>query len=197
MPDTIKHYWDILKDFTPCEVAKRCLIDYEDKQNKYKINFLNEVYSVSLNERKINSIYNNTEVSNFDLYLLILFYLVNAKQIDLSGEYVTCSGLKGADMFFTGSHELPTGKVAKIFGTNPVLFLNRGLMLGGKKSTFGDVAFELLPFSRIPVVYVLWKGDDELEADVSILFDKTIEIHFPLDIIHGLIKVVTKKLCNV
>lgn len=197
MSDAIEYYMDILvrqetENFTPDGVVRRCMVEYENKQNSYKIKFLNEIYSVNLNEKKIKSVYDSVEVLDFDLCLLILFYLVNAKQIEISGEYVTKCG----DIFFTGSHELPTAKLAEIFGTKPDMFLERGFKLGGKKLNLGDISFELFPFPRIPIVYVLWLGDEELDTNVSILFDETIEIHCTLDIIYGLVKVVTKKLCN-
>ena len=38
-----------------------------------------------------------------------------------------------------------------------------------------DKAFRLLPFPRVPLYYLLWKGDDEFEPRVSVLFDRSIE----------------------
>ena len=74
--------------------------------------------------------------------------------------------------------------------------MKSGVKLGGKQIKIGDAGFQVFAFPRIPMAYALWLGDDEIDANISILFDKTIDTHFPLDIILGLTNIVTKKICD-
>ena len=196
MANPISYYWEILKKSDATDVQKRCLVTYKNEQNIYELDFLNEKYNIHINDKKIISSADNSELKNFELILITLYYLINAKEVEISCEFVASLNLKGGDLFFTGSHELPTYKLIKTFKDKPELFLKSGIGLGGRQIQIGDIGFQVLPFPRIPMVYALWLGDDEIDANVSILFDKTIDTHFPLDIINGLTKIVTKKICG-
>jgi hypothetical protein len=53
-----------------------------------------------------------------------------------------------------------------------------------------------MPFPKIPLYYVLWAGDEEFEASLSILFDKSIERHLSADAIWGVVAWVSDALVN-
>ncbi len=38
-----------------------------------------------------------------------------------------------------------------------------------------------MPFPKVPLAYVLWKEDQEFPAQVTVMFDSTIQDHFSLD----------------
>jgi hypothetical protein len=42
------------------------------------------------------------------------------------------------------------------------------------------------PFPRIPIYYLLWIGDEEFEASIKILLDRSLEAHFAADATWGL-----------
>ena len=92
---------------------------------------------------------------------------------------------------FPGDFQKSTGRK---FGRRPDDFFEAGLSLGGVRVNYGDggLIFQALP--RIPVLCVLWAGDDEFPAKVNMLFDPTIEQHLALDTIWGLVRVITFKL---
>jgi hypothetical protein len=48
---------------------------------------------------------------------------------------------------------------------------------------YGDAAFVLLPFPRIPVTVILWTADEEFAARVDLLLDASCELQVPIDII--------------
>jgi hypothetical protein len=50
-----------------------------------------------------------------------------------------------------------------------------------------DAAYELLPFPRVPLYYLFWRGDAEFEPRISVLFDRSIETVFSADAIWGLV----------
>ena len=61
----------------------------------------------------------------------------------------------------------------KRFGREPESLSKVGVALGGRPYPAGDGAVTIRPLPRLPVTYIIWKGDDELDAGGNILFDET------------------------
>ncbi|MDR0469955.1 MAG: DUF3786 domain-containing protein [Peptococcaceae bacterium] len=59
------------------------------------------------------------------------------------------------------------------FHANLDVFLERGLLLGGKKVSLGDMSFTLPVLPYVPLTFVIWQGDDEIPPNGNILFDET------------------------
>ena len=59
-----------------------------------------------------------------------------------------------------------------------------------------DAAVCLKPFPKIPVYYILYAGDEEFPAKLSVLFDRSIERHLSADAIWGLVGLVSDALLN-
>ncbi|RPJ00971.1 MAG: DUF3786 domain-containing protein, partial [Deltaproteobacteria bacterium] len=58
-------------------------------------------------------------------------------------------------------HHLPVEEMESLYGRDPEAFLKAGKGLGGSEVLYGDKGFALEVFSKIPLAYVLWKGDEE------------------------------------
>lgn len=124
------------------------------------------------------------------LELLALIYLLHAGPWPLRGQLVTVQELRSAH-FFRGPHELKTRPVALRYGTDLDGFRRAAEGLGGERLDMADAAYRFFPFPRTPVLYLLWKGDEEFPANVSVLFDRSIEQHLPADAIWGLVNLTT------
>ena len=129
------------------------------------------------------------------LELLLLVYLLNVSNQPFKNEMVGAQDLQDAQ-FFQGPHELKTGELAAKFGRHPDRFLKAGLQLGGTRLAMADTTICLRPLPKIPVYYLLWTGDAEFPAKVSILFDRSIDRHLPADAIWGIVSVATDMLLN-
>ena len=115
--------------------------------------------------------------------LSILWYLINARDILLSGELAKPSDMSGGLIFTSGTHMLPLDKIAERYGDDIPGFLRRGAELGGEQPGYADVSLRLFPFPRVPVYILLWQQDCEFPARSALLFDSTCEAHLPPDII--------------
>jgi hypothetical protein len=125
--------------------------------------------------------------------LMAFAYLRHASDADLAGVRVGVSDLRSA-AFFKGPHVLPTAMLADRFGADPEGFARAAGRLGGVSVPLADQAFRFLPFPKVPFYFLLWTADPEFPAQVTVLFDRSIEAHLPADAIWATVTLVARRL---
>jgi hypothetical protein len=182
-----KEAWGILADQEPRDVAARTGAVFNPDTSTYRQRCLGQEILISLTDRDIvgTSVLGRFLVKDLDEYsrLSILRYLVHAKDLPLSGRLVKPADLPGRDFFSKGTHVLPFDKITNRFENDFDGFIKTGKSLGGSQVEYGDVSLKLMPFSRIPVVIILWTGDDEFPSESSLLFDSSCTSHAASDIL--------------
>lgn len=187
--------WKALLAAEPDDVCRRSLAQFEAASGAYIMDMLAKTYVVRPKERVIEILTTPpSKVTDIHVYVSAVQYLLNAKDVPRTGEWVTEKQLSYGDFFFTTPHPLPTAKILKRFGTDPDAFARACVKLGGEKLTFGDVSFELRVLPRLPLAYVLWRADDEFPARCQILFDSTAEEHLPVDALWSAMHLVSTEL---
>jgi hypothetical protein len=128
------------------------------------------------------------------LELVTVLYLVNVKAIHPIGtDIVGTKDLKEGH-FFQGPHALKIDPLIKRYGRDLIGFKTAAEYLQGTAREMADAAYMLLPFPRVPLYYLLWKGDDEFEPRMTVLFDRSIEKVFAADAIWALVNRVSTAL---
>jgi hypothetical protein len=158
--------------------------------------FLNEKVLLDLSARclKRNEGRGWEKTSDPLLELLTLVYLNNVNALQpLGKEIVGIKDLKEAH-FFQGPHALQIDPLLQRYGHDIKGFKDAAEYLAGHPMDMADAAYRLLPFPRIPVYYLFWKGDDEFDTRISVLFDRSIEELFSADAIWGLVNRVSTAL---
>jgi hypothetical protein len=182
-----KKGWDILANLEPDDVCKRSLADFDEQSGLYKLKSFGMDISIAPRDKNIFSHAPESEVLlkrlGYFSHLAILWYLISAKDISLSGHLIKPVNLKGGHLFFRGTHILPCDKVARKYSDNSKGFLTNGKNIGGEQLRYGDASVRLSPFPRVPVVLILWQKDEEFPERVDVLFDGTCEFQLPLDIL--------------
>jgi len=120
------------------------------------------------------------------LELVILVYLLHVKDVPPVHEMIGVNDLKDAH-FFQGPHALKTAPMLEKFGRHPAGLHRAAGQLGGTPLALADVAYALYPLPKIPLYFLLWEGDDTFAPSLSVLFDRTIEIHLTADAIWGVV----------
>ena len=161
------------------DVALRSKAQWDGE--KYLVRFMGENLAVDAKNKKIYSASNAAFKAGFNLQLCVLSYLNNAKDICLSGEWVSAKGLRGGDAFFAITHTIPAEPLIDLYGSKIGVFLEKITALGGEKIGLNENSAMLNVLPRIPVAFVWWPGDAEFGAELNILFDKTADEHLPLD----------------
>lgn len=184
-------YWEDLAARDSEEICRTALAEAHPPEGLL-LNFLNEPFLVDLRERCVKRAKAGTwEKAGHDLLeLIILVYLLGAKDEPLAQEMITVQELKDAH-FFQGPHELHTGPVLQRYGRDREGFKEAARSLGADPLDLADAAFRIQAFPRVPLYYLLWEGDEEFEPRLSVLFDRSVERHLSADAIWGLVHLVT------
>jgi hypothetical protein len=186
-------YWDQLRRQDPTLVCRRALAGYQADVG-YRLIFLGEGYQIDPGKRKILRSRTPEERLSFQDYLVLLLYLLNARELPLAGDWVNEKELKGGALFFRGPHTLARGPLEKKYARDPQGLLRAGQSLGGKATGKGAASFVLAALPRIPLEYIFYGEDEEFPAQLIITFDRTVERHLPLDVIWALVNIAGRKL---
>lgn len=179
--------WELLSYLDSESVCLRAQAEYNETGGCYILCMFGGMVSVSPKSKEIRG---DSEIAELILKQLphysrlsILWYLVSAKDIPLSGILINPRGVNGGLIFASGSHVLPLDKLIERYGNDIDGFVRKGITLGGERLDYGDASLKLTPLPRVPLTLILWKADEEFPARADILFDSTCSSHLPTDII--------------
>ncbi len=179
--------WDALSGLDPQEVAIRACATYDGDAGLFMVRSFGQEFLVSPAERSVVSRSERgasiLATPEYFFKLSIIWYLVSASDLPLSGRLINPVHVRGGLMFAQGTHVLPLGALAERYGSDREAFERRASCLGGGVVHGGDVAVELWPFQRVPVVLVLWLADEEFAPRVDLMFDASCDRHLPTDVL--------------
>jgi len=179
--------WEELVNLTPLTICKKAGVSYVSENGNYILKLFGMDFSISPQQKVIKNLSPEGDILlknyGYFFHLSALCYLINAKDIPLSGRLVKPVDLKGGGLFFRGTHVLPLDKIADKYGNDKSGFIKKGKSLNGRVLNYGDASVELASMPRIPATLILWLSDDEFPARADLLLDSTCEQHVPLDII--------------
>ena len=191
-------YWGRLSQQHPTDVCNRTEAIYNSSRKGFLLPVYHLRYLVLPNEKKILRVERNDQAVEEELqsffFLMVLVYLTEAKDIQPSHSWISGEDLKGGSTFFRGIHRLHVDELEALYGRDPEAFLRAGGRMGGSEILYGDKGFALEVFPKIPLAYVLWKGDEEFPPRVRVLFDPTVQSHLPLDIIWCMVAETSRRL---
>ncbi len=218
-----EQFWERLAGLPREETAQRAKCRYLAESDSFVVPLLSMDYLVAPARRTIHAAQASEQGSQtrnvafgvpdhpagYLQQLCLLAYLVDAKELPLSGRLVSVEKLDPGGFFFRGSHRLPVEKLASVFGPDTQLLLKVGQALNAVPRAFGDASIELCVLPRIPVTLVIWAADEELgpgspaaevrggephqtrndafgepfPARASIFFDQSAATQLPLDVL--------------
>ena len=190
-----KRFFDSLSRMDPAQVSRRTGCAYDAAERCFAVPAWGEEYRVFPESAAIRPVGADSPPPSNELGLVIVFYLLQAKDAPLAGEWVSERDLPSGALFFRGPHALPAPMIADRFGEDLAAFKTACEKLGGAPQPMADAAYSFLILPRVPVAVLLWRGDDEFPPEAKLLFDRTIALHLPLDVIFALAQEVCSRLC--
>ena len=184
--------WDDLTALAPMVVARQAGVRYEPGQG-FLVPFLGADYLVNPDKKTIIAS-PGARPPGFQSGLVLLNYLVHAKEDGLAGRMVSERELNGGELFFKGPHALNKAPVLERYSRDAKGLLAQATAMGGMPLNSGDAAFRLSALPKVLVAYVLYLEDEEFPAGLTITFDEYTDRHLPLDSIWALINVISHRL---
>jgi hypothetical protein len=190
-------YWESLVKAVPSEVCQRTGATYSQDRKGYFLPVLNRKYLILPAEKRMwcmrGDLCEEEKLRDY-FFLMVLLYLLKAKEGEPTHTWVSEKELRGGTTFFRGPHTLRTEELKENFGRDADAFWEAGRRLGGVELLFGDKAFAVTVFPKVPLAYLLWKESEEFPAQVKVLFDSTIQDYFSLDGIWCIVAEVSRRL---
>lgn len=185
--------WKSLRESKSSEIVANAAVEYDPGEDAYIVPFFNTAILCCPKNGTVEIIGQPGSFSrDFQLHLVVLHYLLEARDEPLSQKWVTEKDIPSGNLFFRGHHALPTESLRNVFDAHPDAFEMGALRLGAEKTDLGDLSYLFRVLPRIPILTVLWRGDDEFESSFHILFDETITRHLrSLDLVWALANVFT------
>jgi hypothetical protein len=141
--------------------------------NEIVLDYLNQPYHIMLPECEV-LLEDGGTVAPLIHKILILHYFTGAKGTSATGKLIAFKQLSGGVSYFPTFSHRSIAPLVKNFGKNPELLIKTAAKLGGRDSDYGDVSVTINAFDRVPLTFVLWRGDEELAPNGNILFDANI-----------------------
>ncbi len=165
----------------PREVSLNSGVTYNRENGSYLLSYLNRQYYVHHESGEVKPLEGEQSIS-IQQRILFLHYLACADGTPLKNEWITFKELPGGQIYVEPYQKRTIKPLLKIFGHQPEKFAEMAPAYGGIRiSLTGDLAVHFRPFPRVPMVFVLWEGDEELSPSATILYDVSAANYLPTE----------------
>jgi hypothetical protein len=172
--------WEALRHADHSTICENAGVGYDSDRKAYEIPFLGVRFFCFPEEELIEAAESAPwHRVDFELTLAVLHYLLESRPGDASGHWIGAKDIPGGEAFFRGPHQLPLDRILSGLDNRPELFAAAMERLGGRRIDTGDVSFAVDAFPRVPLLFVLWLGDEEFDSAMNLLFDEAVSNHFP------------------
>ncbi|MCJ7769689.1 MAG: DUF3786 domain-containing protein [Dehalococcoidales bacterium] len=156
-----------------CEKSGATLKIINDKET-ILLDYLGSSYIITLSDMDISPACSSQETVQPRDKLLMLHYFINADGSPPTGKMITYKEIPDGATYFPTFYKRAIKPLLDNFAKEPYKFLDIAAKLSGIKAYFGDLSVTINAFRKVPLIFVLWFGDDELAPEGSILFDSNI-----------------------
>jgi hypothetical protein len=179
--------WDVtleiargkLEGREPQLLASRAAVSFNEGDQEFIVSFLNQEHRVKYPSGEVyRPDGEETPIAN---KILILHYLEHAEGVPLHHKWISFKELPCGQIYINPFNNRAIRPLLKLFGQDPQGLIRAGLALGGWKESFGNASVAVPVFPMVPVVYVIWEGDEEFAATGNILFDQSAPSYLPLE----------------
>ncbi|MDT8902575.1 DUF3786 domain-containing protein [Anaeroselena agilis] len=169
-----------LRRCQPADLAAAGGAFFDAASGLISLRYVNEDYHISWPGGEVAAA--GGEATPAVVKTVLLHYLLRAAGQPLAGRLVsfkeiTGGGVKYLDMY---NKRIIDGLLA-VFGSRPALMTAAGKLVGGARAIYGQYGLSIDILPRLPVIFALWAGYDELPARVTVLYDASAPFYLPAE----------------
>ena len=184
------------KEFAAADIARQCQRSGAlCSPQIITLNYLNEIYRINIPSAEVAFVDSKQPVPLREK-ILILHYFTQAKGTPLTGKQIPFRDLPGGLVYYPTFIKRTIEPISEYFGKDQGVLIGVGKMLGTRPGATGDASLIIDAFARVPINVILWQGDDELKAEVNILFDANILDYLTSEDVTIVCETITWRLIN-
>jgi len=178
LENTLKKALEEFAQRSPEELSRKTGTQFDGK--KFGCHFLNRDVTISHPAGEVLEAANGQPLGLIDR-ILILHYMLHAVGSPLAGKLISYKELPGGSIYIDPFTNRCIRPLAAIFGKDLTAFRQAAVACGGTEQTYGHASFTFTALPQVPVILVLWEGDEEFPASANILFDQTAGDYLPTE----------------
>lgn len=169
-------FWQDIKKCNPEEVTAARAVSYSSDTRQFLVMFFNEEYIVDSNKeiicRKADG-----HIPDVMATIIILNYLAYAQPLpESTPSWVSIKEIPGGMIFYSAFHKTAISALIETFGHQASRLRTVARSLGGQAGPFGDTSVIFRAFPEIPLCVIVWEGDEEVQANATMLYEPSIEL---------------------
>lgn len=162
---------------------------------EYGVKFLG--YVVELDSGKIYDKLKDVHLKNPETLYTLLVHYSKAELTERTGTLVRFADLPGGYAYEGAFIQRAVLPLAKMFGNKLGSLIETGKILDGVKLVYGDASVEIPALPKIPLTYILWQGNNEIQPSANILCDASASNYLPTEDLAVLAELTTSRLQHV
>lgn len=161
-----------LRNLLPLDIAQASLSNFSN--SCFTLESFGQTIEISFPEGQIIS--DGLISLSLDTRLLLLNYLSYAKNIPLSGQWVSYRDLPNGNVFYPNIKKNVINPLGDFFSNSDKNLMRRSLGEAGFTllEAKADLAARTFFAPRIPILLHFWEGEEDIPSTCQILFDSTI-----------------------
>jgi Domain of unknown function (DUF3786) len=163
----------ILKASDPWEVAERASVPFEE--NRFKVSLMLWDLYISHPDLDLEA---PKFLDTYVIKLLTVIYLAKGEATVPANQWVPYRELKDGLFYAKSFGDTVEERVCRRFGEDLEGMRKACLALGGREVDQGDLGMVINTFPRLPLLLILWRGDEEFGPNARILFDASATHYF-------------------
>lgn len=165
------------KELDPHTISNLSNISFNSDLNRFTLNFFGKRYIIDYPSGEVWND-NGSICKNFELKILIIRYLINAKGILRTNKYVTFKEIPGGNVYYPNFLNRTIARLSEVFTSQIEKYKLVMENIGAEKVDMGDLAYKFTYIGNTSMIFILWFGDDEFPPNSNILFDSNIIYYF-------------------
>ncbi|CEJ72764.1 Domain of uncharacterised function (DUF3786([[Clostridium] sordellii] len=165
------------KSLNPIVISKLTNSFYNNKSNTFKLRFLDSNIYIHYPS---GVIYKNNKKLNEDISLniLVIRFLINGIYKNQTNIYLSYKETAGGYVYYSNFKSRTIKYFINKYKDDFNLLKKHMEKIKAEKLDMGDISYKVRFLNEIYVVFILWYGDEEFEAEGNILFDYNINSYF-------------------
>jgi hypothetical protein len=146
------------------------------QDKNHSVRLLGDEYSIDLERQQILSLSCNVPAKAHVSIVVLHYLLQRLKGLPpLVGEWISFNQLPGGQSYYPVFKKRVISPIVKKYGAHPESLWELADCFGAHKARHAEVSVIVEILERVPVLIVLFRGDEEFGPEANVLFDQSIK----------------------